>query len=109
MRGTLEEIEDLNAQLLVVDPHEVWSAKYLLKETGLGTDDLNYPLLMDPSLTISAMYGVAFGMRIHTAVSNRPATFVIDKRGVIRYARLAQSFSDRPTPNQVVAELKKLK
>ena len=109
MREKLEEIKDLNAQLLVVDPHEVWSAKYLLKETGLGTDDLNYPLLMDPSLTISAMYGVAFGMRIHTEVSNRPATFVIDKSGVIRYARLAQSFADRPSPKQIVTELKKLK
>ncbi len=109
MREKLEEIKDLDAQLLAVDPHEVWSAKYLLKETGLGTDDLNYPLLMDPSLTISAMYGVAFGMRIHTEVSNRPATFVIDKSGVIRYARLAQSFADRPTPNQIVAALKNLK
>ena len=109
MREKLDEIKDSNAQLLVVDPHEVWSAKYLLKETGLGTDDLNYPLLMDPSLTISAMYGVAFGMRIHTEVSNRPATFVIDKSGVIRYARLAQSFGDRPSPQQIVAELNKLK
>ena len=109
MRETLDEFKDLNAQLLVVDPHEVWSAKYLLKETGLGTDALNYPLLMDPSLTISATYGVAFGMRIHTEISNRPATFVIDKSGVIRYARLAQSFADRPTPKQVAAELRKLK
>jgi len=109
LREKLDEIKDSNAQLLVVDPHEVWSAKYLLKETGLGTDDLNYPLLMDPSLTISAMYGVAFGMRIHTEVSNRPATFVIDKSGVIRYARLAQSFGDRPSPQQIVAELNKLK
>ena len=109
MREKLEEIKDLDAQLLSVDPHEVWSAKYLLKETGLDTDDLNYPLLMDPSLTISAMYGVAFGMRIHTEVSNRPATFVIDKSGVVRYARLAQSFADRPTPKQIVAELEKLK
>ena len=109
MRETLDEFKDLNAQLLVVDPHEIWSAKFLLKETGLDTDDLNYPLLMDPSLTISATYGVVFGMRIHTEVSNRPATFVIDKSGIIRYARLAQSFSDRPTPKQVVAELTKLK
>ena len=109
MREKLEEIKDCNAQLLAVDPHEVSSAKYLLKETGLSTDDLNYPLLMDPSLTISAMYGVAFGMRIHTEVSNRPATFVIDKSGVIRYARLAQSFGDRPSPKQIVAELNKLK
>ena len=109
MREKLDEIEGLDAQLLAVDPHEIWSAKYLLKETGLSTDDLNYPMLMDPSLTVSATYGVAFQMRIHVEVSNRPATFVIDKNGVIRYARRGRSFSDRPTSDQVVAELKKLK
>ena len=109
MREKLDKIEGLDAQLLAVDPHEIWSAKYLLKETGLSTDDLNYPMLMDPSLTVSATYGVAFQMRIHVEVSNRAATFVIDKNGVIRYSRRARSFADRPSPDQVVAELEKLK
>lgn len=92
-----------------VDPHESWSAKFLLRETGLSTDDLHYPLLMDPSQTVSATYGVAFQMRIHTELSNRPATFIIDKQGVIRYVRRAKTFADRPRPNDIVAELKKLK
>lgn len=101
-------MEALDAQLLAVDPHESYSAKYLLKETGLGTDDIHYPLLVDPSCTVSAAYGVPFQMRIHTELSDRPATFVIDKQGVIRYARLGESFSDRPQPDQIVDELKKL-
>lgn len=109
LRETLEDLEDLDAQLLAVDPHEIWSAKYLLKETGLSSDELSYPMLMDPALTVSAMYGVAFQMRIHVEVSNRPATFVIDKDGLIRYARRGKTFSDRPTPEQVVDELKRLK
>lgn len=109
MRGKLAEIKGQAAQLLAVDPHEVWSAKFLLKETGQSTDDLNFPLLMDPSLTVSATYGVAFQMRIHTEWSNRPATFVIDSEGVIRYAHRGTSFNDRPTANAVVEELKKLK
>ena len=76
--------EDGIAQVLAIDPHESWSAKYLLKDSGLETADVNFPLLMDPSLTVSATYGVAFQMRIHTELSNRPATFIIDKQGVIR-------------------------
>ena len=80
----------------------------MMKETGLETSDLHYPLLLDPSLTVSATYGVAFGMRIHVEVSNRPATFIIDKDGVLRYAKLGTNFNDRPTPRQIVAELKKL-
>ena len=106
MREKLTAIEGEGAQLLAVDPHEVWSAKFLLKETGLSTDDLQFPLLMDPDQTVSATYGVAFQMRIHTELSNRPATFIIDRNGVIRYARLATGFADRPGAEEIVTTLK---
>lgn len=108
MRETLNSFSKLKTQLLAVDPHEIWAAKFLLRETGLSTDDLHYPLLMDPSLTVSATYGVAFQMRIHTELSNRPATFILDQQGVIRYIRRAKTFSDRPSPDEVISELKKL-
>lgn len=108
MRETLNSVKDRDAVLLAVDPHEVFSAKFLLKETGFTTDDVHFPLLMDPSQTVSATYGVAFQMRIHTELSNRPATFIIDKAGVLRYAKRGTSFSDRPKPDQILAELKKL-
>lgn len=65
-------------------------------------------MLMDPSLTVSATYGVAFQMRIHTEVSNRPATFIIDRQGILRYAKRGEQFGDRPTPDQIVAELERL-
>ena len=108
MREKLPEIREAGAELLAVDPHEQWAAKSLLKETGLTTDDLHYPLLLDPALSISATYGVAFQMRIHTELSNRPATFLIDKEGVLRYARRAETFSDRPSAGDLLNELKKL-
>jgi peroxiredoxin len=108
LREKLASLKELDVQLLAVDPHELWSAKYLLKETGLETSDVNYPLLLDPTQTVSATYGVAFQMRIHTELSNRPATFIIDKTGVIRYARRAKTFGDRPSPSDIVEELKKL-
>ena len=94
---------------MAVDPHESWSAKYLLKEAGASTDDLYFPVLADPSLTTSIAYGVAFQMRIHTERSNRPATFVIDKEGVIRYAKRAEKYSDRPSPSDIIEVLKGLK
>lgn len=80
----------------------------MLKEVGLSTDDLWFPLLMDPALTVSATYGVAGQMRVHTEWSNRPGTFIIDKQGVLRYGRWGQSFGDRPRPDQIIAELTKL-
>ena len=109
LREQLESLEDHHAQLIAVDPHEHWSAKYLLKDSGLRTEDVRFPLLLDPSLTVSATYGVAFQMRIHTEWSTRPATFIIDRSGVLRYSKRATSFNDRPSPDDIVSELRKLK
>ncbi len=108
MRDRLADLKQLGAQLIAVDPHEVFSAQRFLKEVGVATEDIHYPLLLDPAWVVSATYGVPFQMRIHTEVSNRPATFVIDTDGVIRYARRGQSFADRPSVEQIIVELKKL-
>ena len=108
MREKLQSLQEIDAQILAVDPHESWSAKYLLKDGGQETSDVSFPLLMDPAQTISATYGVAFQMRIHTELSNRPATFIIDKQGTLLYARRARTFGDRPTPDEILAELVKL-
>ena len=108
MRDKISDFEKAGAQLLVVDPHESWSAKHFLKDVGLESGDIGYPLLIDPALTVSATYGVAMQMKIHVELSNRPATFIIDREGVIRYERRAKTFSDRPKPDDLVAELKKL-
>ena len=105
----MESVKDKSAVLLAVDPHEVNSAKYLLKETGMTTDDLSFPLLMDPTLTVSSQYGVTTQMRIHTEWSNRPATFVIDREGVMRFMKKGNSFNDRPTADQIVKKVADLK
>jgi peroxiredoxin len=108
LRDKISDFEKAGAQLLVVDPHESWAAKHFLKDVGLESGDIGYPLLMDPALTVSATYGVAMQMKIHVEWSNRPATFLIDREGVIRYERRAKTFSDRPKPDELVTELKKL-
>jgi peroxiredoxin len=108
LREQLAALKDLDAQLIAIDPHEKWSAKFLLEEAGFETDDVSYPLLMDPSLTVSAAYGVCFQMRIHVELSSRPATFIIDRDGILRYAKRGESFADRPKPGDILRELKKL-
>lgn len=108
MRDKKDEFEKLGAQLIGLDPHEAWSVKALLKRSGFSTTDLEFPLLTDPAQVVSATYGVAFQMRIHTEVSNRPATFIIDKSGVLRYAKRARAFNDRPSPRQLLDEVKKI-
>lgn len=108
LRVSLDALNEQSAKVLAIDPHESWSAKYLLKDAGASTDELHFPMLMDPAQTVSATYGVAFQMRIHVEHSNRPATFVIDKEGIVRYARRAKTFGDRPRPKDVLEILKGL-
>lgn len=100
--------ENFDTVLLAIDPHEEWGAKYLLEKVGLNTDAVKYPLLLDPSQTVSASYGVAFQMRVHVEVSNRPATFIIDRDGILRYGFRGKTYSNRPPPAHIKVELKKL-
>ncbi|MCA9167390.1 MAG: redoxin domain-containing protein [Planctomycetales bacterium] len=106
MRDNIGEIEAAGAQLLVVDPHEEYSAKFFLKDIGLAAGDVGYPLLLDPANTVSADYGVAMQMRVHTELSNRPATFIIDTAGQIRFVQRATTFADRPTIDRIVEVLR---
>jgi peroxiredoxin len=83
----------------------------MLRDMGLKTDAVAFPVLADPANTVSATYGVAFQMNIHTEWSNRPATFIVNKNkeGVIRYERRAKTFGDRPKPNEILKDLDRLK
>ncbi len=109
LRDKLQDFEDAGTQLLAVDPHESYSAKRFLRDVGLNAGSVGYPLLQDPTQTVSAAYGVAMQMRIHTELSNRPATFVIDRDGIIRYERRATTFADRPSPSGLLKEVLKYK
>ena len=108
MRGRLDELKSAGAQLVAIDPHEPWAAKSLLKEVGIPADLVSYPLLCDAGYTVGSTYGVSFQMRIHTEISSRPATFIIDRDGMLRYARRGKTFGDRPSIDDILAELKKL-
>ena len=80
----------------------------MLRSVGQRAEELTYPILADPAHTVSATYGVAFQMNVHTEWSNRPATFVIDKGGAIRYERRGTTFADRPKPDELLRELDRL-
>jgi len=77
-----ESVAKKKIPIFAIDPHESWAAQSLLREAGKTTDDLSLPLLLDPSLTVSASYGVLFQMNIHIEESSRPATFIVDREGV---------------------------
>ena len=66
-----------------------------------GPEEAACPVLADPAFTASATYGVAF--QEFCATGNRPATFVIDRDGVLRWEHRARTnAADRPTPREVL-------
>jgi peroxiredoxin len=103
LRRHQSELETLKVQVLVVDPHERYRIAHMLRTAGTDDGISAFPILGDPSSTASATYGVAMQMRIHGEWSDRPATFIIDQNGVVRYQHLATKYSDRPKVEKILS------
>jgi peroxiredoxin len=108
-----EQVKDFErraCQLVAVVPKSTDHVRTMLGLRGLKPGQLGYPVLADPACTVSATYGVAFQVNLWgDSWTNRPATFVIDRDGVLRYAYRAGSgrfsFTGRPMdPIQVVED-----
>ncbi len=108
MREKLGELDKRDALLFAVDPHESYRVRHMLRDAGTEVDEVSFPVLADPASTVSASYGVAFQMQVHTERANRPATFIIDKQGVLRFAHRGKKYSDRPKLADIIDELDKL-
>jgi hypothetical protein len=106
--GADAKFEESFTKGTAIDPHESHRVRHMLRDVGTKPDEDLYPVLADSVNAVSATYGVAFQMGIHTEWSNRPATFVIDQNGVIRYEKRGTTFNDRPKPADILAEIDKL-
>lgn len=99
----MKQFEEAGAKVFVVIPHERCRVKWWQDRSGAIS------VLADAGFWVSSMYGVAFQMRIHTDVSNTPATFVIDRNGVVRWAHIGEgerNWSDRPKEDETLAKVK---
>ena len=66
---------------------------------------LTFPLLSDADLATIKAYGV-LNERQEIA---HPASFVIDRKGVVRYAREDVDFRTRPSPDELLAAVRAVK
>ncbi len=105
MAAKIGEIREEGFEALVVVPHD--AARVKAWEDRAGGP---YPVLADPGFVASCAYGVAFQMRIHVDTSNTPGVFVIDKKGVLRWAHRGEgpkNWADRPDLALVQGEVRK--
>jgi peroxiredoxin len=63
---------------------------------------LEFPILADPDLTVIDRFGLRHAGGIPGADIARPATFVLDGEGVVRWRDLTENYRIRPHPDDVL-------
>lgn len=121
-QSKLDELTDAGAVFLAVAPEKTENAQKT-KENG----HLAYTVVTDPSHDVAKAFGVHFtvddetrakykGFGLDVAASNTsgtwelpaPATFVIDRDGVIRYAFADWDYRKRADPDEVLEVIRSL-
>lgn len=67
-----------------------------------------FPILADPTARVCSLYGVAKQLMVHNEWVNLPAAFVVNKAGLLKYAHIGESFSDRATSVELLRVLDEL-
>src|SRR5271157_4787215 len=78
-----------NLKAVIIESHEPYRVRETLKQGGLPDGGMPLPVLCDAVQTVAATYGVAFQMDDTIEWANRPASFLIDRDGILRYSYLA--------------------
>lgn len=104
MRDSLAQYNDLNAQILAISVDSPFTLAQWKEEQGF-----NFPLLSDFNKSVSKKYDslykeFALGLK---GVSKRSA-FVIDKKGIVRYAEVLENAGEIPNFDAVNDVLKSL-
>jgi len=103
-----EELEAYNAQLAVVFPVETEADATHSSDLGarirkgpIDNDRIPFPILLDINLT-----GVdQLGIRSQLA---KPSTYIIDRKGRVRFAYVGESIADRPTVDSILSQLSQI-
>ncbi len=65
-------------------------------------------LLSDSGRQVISQYGLVHPKAHGGKDIARPATFVIDKEGIVRWMKVAPNIMQRPAPEEVIGALEKL-
>jgi len=83
-----------------LDP-EYWFAEESFRQAY--TDNIWWPHLLDRAGAVGTRYGVdPMAYAVHAEYINRPAVFIIDPQGTIRFAYFGTYWGDRPKINDVL-------
>ena len=93
-----------------VDPPDV-SKEFATKLKADGNGEINFPILADPDHRTIDAYGLhdpAYDGEKFAGIPH-PAVYVIDKNGIITWAKVESNYRERPTNDEIRAALNALK
>src|SRR5713226_6644936 len=106
VKSRLSKQEKENVQILTVsiDSHED-SKKFVQKLKERFSGDLDFPMLEDKNHKVIDRYGI---YNPDGKGWPHPATYVIDKQGVVRWKFVEVDYKKRPTNEQILQALRKI-
>lgn len=110
LRTLLKKDEDLKLYAISIDPPEV-SKDFAAKLAADGRGEITFPLLSDPDHRTIDAYGLhdpAYDGGKFAGIPHA-AVYVIDKKGIVAWAKIESNYRERPTNDDVRAALNVLK
>ncbi len=98
MTKEYDQIGDLDAEVVAISTDDLSKAQHMAERVGIP-----FPVLYDPDADVVRDYEV-YNLRRDGLAT--PSTFIIDKKGVIRYKYVGKSTGDRPSTQQVLEQLR---
>ena len=110
LRTLLKKDENVKLFAISVDPPET-SNDLAGKIASDKRGEINFPLLSDPNHVTIDAYGLhdpAYDGEKLAGIPH-PAVYVIDKNGVVAWAKVESNYRERPTNDEIRAALDALK
>lgn len=103
-----DELAPYKAQLVVIFPTETAEESVKLGELAksikggeIPNEEIPFPILLDINLTSVDQLGIRSELA-------KPATYIIDREGRVRFAYVGESIADRPTVDSILEQLTSL-
>lgn len=103
MQSHLNDIHGAGAEVLAISVDPVEASQQLAADLKLA-----YVLLSDPELKVIDAYGVRHPGGGGGKDIARPATFILDRDGVVRWRDLTENYRVRVRPERILEELAKI-
>ena len=105
LRRLLDSSAQKGVQILAVSTDGPDDSKQLVQELTGGAGDFPIPLLEDKEHTVIDRYGL---LNPESGSLPHPATFVIDKKGVVRWRFVETDYRARASNNDILRVLNQL-